>query len=76
MFNRNLAILAAACVGMAAAPAVAASVADVVPLPGSLRGKERHPSRGKRKLPRHGQKLKSCRNKVSRRVRRKHRRAA
>jgi hypothetical protein len=32
--------------------------------------------RGKHKLPRHGQKLKSCRNKISRRVRRKHRRAA
>jgi hypothetical protein len=32
--------------------------------------------RGKRKPPRHGQKLKSCRIKVGRRVRRKHRRAA
>lgn len=32
--------------------------------------------RGKHKAGRHGQKPKSCRNKISRRVRRKHRRAA
>lgn len=31
---------------------------------------------GKRKLRRHGQKLKSCRIKIGRRVRRKHRKAA
>lgn len=32
--------------------------------------------RGKRKPRRHGAKLKACRNKISRRARRKHRRAA
>ena len=36
---------------------------------GSRRG------RGKHKPRRHGQKLKSCRNKISRRVKRRHRRA-
>jgi len=76
MFMRNLATLAAmASVSMSVSisrPDYA--YVDFLPL-------IRRPSRasrvpGKHKLRRHGQKLRSCRNKISRRVRRKHRRAA
>lgn len=72
-------MLAAAAVMCASAPAVmidnrAIRAGDYEPIfvpgsPGTTR-------RGKHKLPRHGQKLKSCRVKIGRRVRRKHRRAA
>lgn len=68
----------------AAAAALAVTIANTAPdmddIAGSvfLPGNSGRPTtkRGKHKLPRHGQKLKSCRNKISRRVRRKHRRAS
>lgn len=65
--------VAAMLAGSVAAGAAASTSAPTEPAYGEP---DRHKSSGKHKPRRHGQKLKSCRVKIGRRARRKHRRAA
>jgi hypothetical protein len=66
-------------ISLAAGPAVTLRHDPMPDMDGSFLPRRRSRStttkRGKHKKPRHGQKPKSCRAKIGRRVRRKHRRA-
>jgi hypothetical protein len=75
MMRRNAAILGTLSLAFCATPLVHGdALGGVVPL--DPEGNGTRPTRGKRKLRRHGRKLRSCRRKIGRRVRRRHRRAA